>query len=313
MRCLVTGATGFIGSHLVNELKKENQVVVLERDCFRNKWLKKVLKDCMRTRGDVRNIKFMKRILSHYRIEHVYHLAAMAIVRDAYKNPIETFDVNVMGTLSVLDACRQVGVDKILVMSTDKVYGDQIEATETSRLRITEPYGTSKICADLIAQTYFKVFNLNVVVARVCNTYGYDPYNWRIIPNTIKSCLRGEDPIIYVGEDSSRQYIYVDDVVRSLSQLMVGGHKGVFNIAPTTFNTHLGRSGLISIKKTQEEVVMEVLKHFPDLRPRYIKRATPVEIKHQSMIAAFPSSACSFERGIRLTVEKFREYREDWK
>jgi len=300
MNVFVTGATGFIGSHLVDKLKKGHYVVALVRDIVPSRWLAEALDGCVMVRGDVRNSSLLKRIINQYRVERVYHLSAQAIVSSALRNPIETFDVNVMGTLNILEACRQFHVDKVLVMSTDKVFGKQMNATEQSKLIPTEPYGTSKICQDYIARCWTETYGMNVIVPRSCNVYGLDSSN-RIIPNTVRSCLRGEQPIVYEGEKTLREYIYVTDLVEALVMLMESQKSGAFNVTTNEL-------------KTQEEVVLEILRHFPHLSPRYIKRGKPVkEIQSQSMICSDFGwkPRHSFGEGAKLTIEKFKQYRVD--
>ena len=299
MSAFVTGASGFIGSHLVNELKKEHKVVALVRDVVPSRWLDDALSDCILVRGDIRNLSLLKRVMNQYRIQHVYHLSAQAIVSRAVRNPMETFDVNVMGTLNVLEACRQFHMDEVLVMSTDKVYGDQMDATPENKLITTEPYGTSKVCQDHIARCWIDTYGMNIIVPRSCNAYGLD-YSNRIIPNTIEACLRQQSPIIYEGEKNSREYIYVADLVEALAMLMETQKSGVFNVTTNEL-------------KTQEEVVLEILRHFPHLSPRHVKREPLKEIQSQSMTCSSfgwkPKH--SFEEGIKLTIEKFKQYRQD--
>jgi CDP-glucose 4,6-dehydratase len=303
MRILVTGSTGFIGSHLCSELKKEHQVVALVRDVLPSKWLEEALDGCVKVRGDVTDFHLLRRALNQYEIEQVYHLAAQSIVKTAHRDPIGTFKTNVMGTVTLLEACRQIGVSKVLIQSTDKVYGNQMEATVNSRLIPTEIYGTSKICADLVAQAFIKVYGMRVVVSRMCNVYGLD-YSNRIIPNTVRACLQGQPPIVYKNDESKRQYIFIDDAVRALRFLMESeGTEGVYIIATRDI-------------KTQEEVVREVLKHFPSLEPKYVERPELKEIYSQSMmVTSWPphwEPKVSFEDGIKLTIERFNRYRGDW-
>jgi len=300
---LVTGATGFIGSHLVNSLKKDSNVVSLVHDSKNGVWLGEAFEGTIKVQGDIRSLKFLKRVIHRYEIDQVFHLAALPIVKTAFKDPINTFEVNVMGTVNVLEACRQMEVDKILVQSSDKVYGNQLNAEVGDKLFPTEPYGTSKICADLIAQTFSYVYDMDVVVVRSCNVYGYDPWNNRIIPNTVKRCLSGIDPVIFRGDKSLRQYIYIDDEIKALICFMRHYSKAVCNLATDDI-------------KNQRDVVLEVLKHFPDRKPVYIERPRLKEIESQTMIPIDYSPLwepeVSFESGIKLTIEKFKEYEEDW-
>jgi len=297
---LVTGASGFIGSHLCAALKKDHVVVALVRDLLPLKWTTDALSGCILVRGDIRDLPLLKRVLSQYGVDWVFHLASQAIVRVATSNPFETFETNILGTVNVLEACRQLNVLKLLIQSTDKVYGNTLDATELSPLKAEDPYGASKIAMDVIAQSYMKTYGMSIVIPRSCNVFGLD-YASRIIPNTVRSCLRGEPPVIYEGErDSARQYIYVDDEVETLIHLMKV-LDGVVNI-PGHF-------------KTQEEVVQEVLKHFPDLWPQYVLRPFPQEILRQSMRTeklGFFRVFVSFQEGIRLTIEQFKQYWEDW-
>jgi len=299
MRILVTGATGFIGSHLVNYLKKNHKVVAVVRDCFRTKWLREALEGTIRARGDIRDFHFLKRVINQYDISHVVHLAALSIVKKAHKDPINTFETNVMGTVKLLEACRQLEAEKVLMQSTDKVYGNQMGATIDSPLIPTEPYGTSKICADVVAQSFMKTYGMNIVVTRCCNVYGYDPFNDRIIPNTIKACIRGESPIIYRNYDSKRQYIFIEDVVDVIEKLLMYEGEGIFNIATPEI-------------KTQEEVVLEILKYFPKLKPKYVEKPRIKEIKSQSIVPDFPKGWIPFEIGISRTIDSFYKYIQDW-
>jgi len=301
---LITGATGFIGSHLAHRLSKDksNTIVILVRDCKTGpwlNWLKEFLSKTFRVRGDILNLKLLTRVLVQYEIEQVYHFAAQAIVKKALKDPINTYEINVMGTLNLLEACRQAEVDKVLIQSTDKVYGEKLAANPEDPPIAGGIYETSKACADLIAQSYMKTYEMNIVIPRSCNVYGYD-LSPRIIPNTIRQCLRHQDPIIFKGEKTMRQYIYVEDLVDALIHLMNGDYTGVFNVA-----TH-------DVFK-QEEVVKTILRvgNFKHLKPRYVEREKPIkEIKMQSMI---PSDfgwepRYTFEKGIKETIQKFKKY-----
>jgi len=300
MTVLITGATGFIGSHLVKEyVKLGKKVVAMVHDTpVWTKWLTEALDGAIIVQGDVRDYHFLMRVINQYSVDTVIHLAAQSIVKKAYNDPVNTYDINVMGTVKVLEACRQLDVEKVLVQSTDKVYGEQEWAATFSYLFPTEPYGTSKICADVIAQSYIKTYDMNILIPRCCNVYGLD-FNNRIIPNTIRACLRGQSPVIYKNSKAKRQFIYIDDVVNTIIFLLEINHTGVTNIAtPEVF--------------TQEEVVLKILKHFPNIKPKYVEKPPIKEIEVQSMIPNFPSQYTSFDEGIALTIDAFRKYKEDW-
>lgn len=294
---LVTGASGFVGSHLVKHLiDKGEEVVSLVHDFKSSKWLDEALTKSIIARGDIRDFHFLKRVLNQYNISKVYHLAAQSIVKHAWKDPINTFDVNAMGTVSLLEACRQLKVERVMVQSTDKVYGNTMNASTKSPLKPTEPYGTSKICADIIAQSFIKTYDMDIVISRCCNIYGYD-WNNRIIPNTIKTCLMKQNPIIYKNDSSKRQYIYIEEALEMFLNFMSGHYlSGPYNVATSQI-------------KGQKDVVLEILKHFPSLKPKYVEKPSLKEIHSQSMNPGLNvTGQVSFPKGIKLTIKAFRKY-----
>jgi len=303
MTVLVTGASGFIGSHLVNRLKDDEHVVALVRDRLPSRWIKEALDGCIIVEGDIRDERLIRRCLVRYDVDRVYHLASVSIVKQAIKYPTETFDANVMGTVKILEACKDVGVERVIVLSTDKVFGEGLNKTENSPYDPVDIYGCSKACQDMIARMWNRVYDVpKVIVARSCNVYGYDPYNPRIIPNTIKKCLLGERPVIYRGWSGKRQYIYVEDLVSALINLMnMDNPPNPVNIA-------------VDPPLSQEEVVKTILKFFPKIEPVYVEKPEYKEIRDQSMV---PTNfgwkpKFSFESGIKETIERFKRYRGDW-
>jgi CDP-glucose 4,6-dehydratase len=215
---LVTGATGLVGGWLVQHLlARHASVVCLVRDHVpQSRLLAEGLVSSVRlVRGDVRDQALVERILGEYEVDTVFHLAAQAIVGVANLNPVSTFETNVGGTWTLLEACRRSPrVRQIVIASTDKAYGDHASAVydETTPLRARFPYDVSKACADMIAQSYAATFDLPVCVTRCGNFYGGGDLNWsRLVPSTIRSVIRGERPIIRSDGQYVRDYFYVED------------------------------------------------------------------------------------------------------
>jgi len=145
----------------------------------------------------------------------VFHLAAQTIVGIANRNPLSTFESNIRGTWTLLEACRRSPrVRQVLVASSDKAYGthEQLPYREDAPLQGRHPYDVSKSCADLLAQSYAATYALPVCVTRCGNLYGGGDLNWnRLIPGTIRSALRGERPVIRTDGSYVRDYFYVED------------------------------------------------------------------------------------------------------
>ncbi|HEV3312157.1 MAG TPA: GDP-mannose 4,6-dehydratase [Chloroflexota bacterium] len=215
---LITGGPGLIGGWLVNRLLDQTaSIVCLVRDWVPQSILlsPEVVARVTVVRGDVGDQPLMERILGEYEIDTVFHLAAQTLVPIANRNPVSTFESNIRGTWSVLEACRRSPlVGQIVVASSDKAYGSQAELpyTEETPLQGRHPYDVSKSCADLIAQSYAQTYGLPVVITRCGNFYGGGDLNWnRIVPGTIRSILRNEAPVIRSDGRLVRDYFYAED------------------------------------------------------------------------------------------------------
>lgn len=217
-RVFITGAFGLVGSSTVELLLKRGaDVVVLQRDHVPQSELvhSKAAERCTVIEGDICDQALMERILGEYEVKTVLHLAAQAIVGVANRNPVSTFDSNIRGTWSLLEACRRSPlVEGIVVASSDKAYGDQpvLPYTEDMPLLAKHPYDVSKACTDMIAQSYALDFGLPITISRCGNFYGPGDLNWnRIVPGVIRSVLRGHAPVIRSDGQFVRDYFYVED------------------------------------------------------------------------------------------------------
>ena len=170
-------------------------------------------------RGDVRDRSLVERTLAEYEVATVFHLCAQTLVQVANRNPVATFEANIQGTWTLLEACRTAALPvQVVVASSDKAYGNQtvLPYTEETALRGRHPYDVSKSCADLIAQAYHASYGLPVVITRCGNFYGGGDHTWsRVSPGTIRSALAGRRPVIRSDGLAVRDYLYVEDGVRA--------------------------------------------------------------------------------------------------
>jgi CDP-glucose 4,6-dehydratase len=159
--------------------------------------------------------ELLERTVADYKIQIVFHLAAQPLTGTAFEDPLSTLETNVRGAWNLLEACRRSpGVRAVLLASTYQVYGDQgqLVCTEETPLAARDPYGISKSCADLIAETYAMSYGLPLAMVRSGNLFGGgDENRGRIVPSTIESILRGERPIIRSDGETRRDYLYVED------------------------------------------------------------------------------------------------------
>ena len=221
---LVTGAQGFVGAWIAERLLDSGaRVVALRRDVDPESRFHTsgVEERCVVAQADLLDYEGLVRVLNEHEVSAVFHLAAQTIVGTAQRSPLSTFETNVRGTYLLLEACRAVGVvgnpvAEIVVASSDKAYGDHDELPyrEDFALQPRYPYDTSKACTDMIARSYANTYDLPVAVTRLANVYGGGDLNWsRIVPDTARSLVKGERPVLRSDGSPERDYLYVEDAV----------------------------------------------------------------------------------------------------
>jgi CDP-glucose 4,6-dehydratase len=223
---LVTGAQGFIGSWLAERLLREGaEVVVPLRDTLPGSRFHTggIAERCTVVQADVVDYESLLRVIHQYRVKAVFHLAAQALVGIANRSPLATYESNVRGTYTLVEAVRAAGVvgdrvERVVVASSDKAYGDvdTLPYREDQPLEPTYPYDVSKACADLIARSYAATFDMPVAVTRLANVYGGgDPNFTRIVPETMRAVVRGDRPVLRSDGSPERDFIYVEDAVEA--------------------------------------------------------------------------------------------------
>jgi dTDP-glucose 4,6-dehydratase len=218
-RVLVTGAGGFIASHLVERLVREGaQVRVFTRYNSRNdvgmlRWIPaEVFSHLEVLQGDLRDAEAVRTAVRG--VDTVFHLGALIAIPYSYVNPREVFDVNIMGTLNVLTAARDFDVRRVVHTSTSEVYGtaQYVPIDEKHPLQGQSPYSASKIGADKIAESFYRSFEMPVVILRPFNTYGPRQSARAVIPTIITQALT-RDEVKLGSLDPSRDFTFVEDTV----------------------------------------------------------------------------------------------------
>jgi CDP-glucose 4,6-dehydratase len=224
-RALVTGAHGFVASHLARALLEGGDAVrVLDRPDPRladvggprrsSLDLLGLRDEVELAEGDLRDADAVTAAVAG--CDSVFHLAAQTIVGVARRSPVETLEVNVRGAWNVFEACRDHGVARVVFASSDKAYGSSPELpyTEDFPLRAAYPYDASKAAADIIARSYASAYEVPLAVTRFANIYGGGDLNFsRLIPETVVAVLDGRPPQIRSDGSPERDFLHVDDAV----------------------------------------------------------------------------------------------------
>jgi len=221
MRVLVTGGHGFLGSWLSKALLEAGaEVVTIRRDepVRSSLELLGLDRELATVPGDICQPGLVARVLNEYDVESVFHLAAQATVATANRSPASTFEANIRGTWTLLEACRMHGTERVIVASSDKAYGRQAELPyrEQQPLLATYPYDVSKAACDMIARSYWSTFELPVAVTRFANLYGGAETNHtRLIPEAVCAALAGRPPVLRSDGSPERDFLYVEDAARA--------------------------------------------------------------------------------------------------
>lgn len=310
---LVTGVGGFVATHLADHLDRLGaNVVGVLRDSRGGRRLQAfgLLDRIDVVRGEIEDYALVERVFNEYEVEYCFHLAAQAIVGIANRSPVSTFESNIRGTWSVMEAARKSALVKGVVMaSSDKVYGDHdvLPYREDAPLLATYPYDASKLCAEVIARSYAATFDLPVGVLRCANIYGGGDLNWsRIVPGTIRSMLAGEPPVIRSDGTLERDYMFVSDAADAY--LTLGENLSRPDVAGQAFNFGWGRGYSVL------EIVNTVLEQGGSrLKPQVLGQ-NKGEINRQWLDSTKARTVLGWEprvplaEGIARSIDWYREY-----
>ena len=316
---LVTGAGGFIGSHLTERLVDLGaEVRAFVRYNSRNDWglleqlPPKKLNEIEVISGDLRDGDAVRRAAEKVNI--IFHLGSLIAIPYSYIHPREAVETNVMGALNVMTAARENGVERVVHTSTSEVYGTAryVPMNENHPLQGQSPYSASKIGADMIADSFYRSFELLVAIIRPFNTFGPRQSARAVIPTIITQALAPGSRITLGSLHPTRDYTYVDDVVKAFTKV-AESKKAVgetINIG-SNFEISIGdiASKVLSIMRIKKRICQDEKRIRPEKSE--VERLWCDNTKAKRLLKWQPS--ISFEEGLQKTVKWISENMELYK
>jgi len=309
----ITGADGFIGSHLVEKMVSEGwrvRAMVCYNSFGLRGWLDQLASEVLErvevVSGDVRDPRCVRTFVDG--ADLVMHLAALIGIPYSYRSPESYLDTNIRGTLNVLEAARDARTSRLLVTSTSEVYGTAryVPIDESHPLQGQSPYSASKIGADRFAESYFRSFNLPVTIVRPFNTYGPRQSARAVIPTIITQLLEGKPSILLGSLSPTRDLVFVKDTAEGFLRIaMAEGVEGEeINIA-TGVEISVGDLARTLIEQIHPEAI--ILSDEERVRPAKseVERLLGCAEKLERLTGWRP--ATPLPEGLRQTIAWFRD------
>lgn len=317
-KLLVTGGYGFIGTHLIIHLLKNTdyKVVCVDSETYASQkdnikeFIKKNPQYRRRTtfiKNDISNLKNMERIFEKYKFEGVINVAAESHVDNSISGPYPFISSNIVGTFNMLECSRKYDVSRYLQISTDEVYGqlqriDEEHFSEHNKLCPSSVYSSSKAAADLLVESYFKTFNLNVSITRCCNNYGPYQHTEKFLPKTILNVLNNHKIPVYGKGENVREWIYVEDHCEAISLVYSKGKTGeVYNIGTGIFHRNIELAKIVIDKLERKEDLIEFVQ---DRKAHDFVYAINCDKIHKELQWA---PKIGFEEGLEKTIVYYKD------
>lgn len=320
MKILVTGGAGFIGGNFVYyQLNNHPEDEIICLDALTYAGNMSTLSEAMKNpnftfvKGDIADRECVEKLFEEYKPDIVVNFAAESHVDRSIEDPGLFLRTNILGTQTLMDACRKYGIQRYHQVSTDEVYGDlpldrpDLFFTEDTPIHASSPYSASKASADLIVLAYFRTYNLPVSVSRCSNNYGAYHFPEKLIPLMIFRALNDESLPVYGTGENVRDWLYVDDHCAAIDLIIRKGKAGeIYNIGG-----HNERSNLDVVKNILSNLgKSEDLITFVKDRPGHDRRYAIDPTKINRELGWNPTT--SFDEGIKKTIKWYLENRKWW-
>ena len=314
MKLIVTGGAGFIGSAFIRMLVPAgHRVVNLDKLTYAGNLdnLEAVADspDYRFVRGDINDAEVVETLIEDERPDAIVHFAAESHVDRSILSPLPSFETNLRGTFTLLEAVRKHRVPRYVHVSTDEVYGsldEPLEADENYPLKPSSPYSATKAGSDLLALSYFTTFRCPVIVTRASNNYGPYQFPEKLVPLMISNALDDKSLPIYGDGMQIRDWLYVDDHCRAILAVLSDGRAGeIYNIGGSRALPNREVVKIILQATGKPDSLMMTVTDRPGHDRRYALSSAKLE-RETGWRPQMP-----FEQGLQSTVDWYRENR-DW-
>lgn len=320
MNVIVTGGAGFIGSNYIFyhlEKHPEDRVICIDALTYAGnlKTLAPVMdkENFVFYKADITDSKAIENIFVTEKPDVVINFAAESHVDRSIENPLIFLETNILGTATLLEACRKHGIKRYHQVSTDEVYGDlpldrpDLFFTENTPLHTSSPYSSSKASADLLVLSYYRTYGLPVSISRCSNNYG--PYHFpeKLIPLMIIRALDDKSLPVYGTGENVRDWLYVKDHCTAIDRVVRNGREGeVYNIGGHNEKTNLDVVKIILKELGKPESLISFVKD----RPGHDRRYAIDPSKISGELGWLPETR--FEDGIKETIKWYLDNKEWW-
>jgi len=273
MRILVTGGSGFIGTHLIQKLtEKGNEVVNFDLRPGKNQNIQFI-------QGDTTSSQEVESAIRN--VDAVFHLASVVSVRKTEEDPLKTLNIGIDGTRNVLEACRKNDIKKIIYPSSSEIYGEPLKLPilETDRLNPLSSYAVAKFVSEEFIKIYNKSYGLNYTIFRPFNVYGQNQSNDFVIPKFVSNALSHQPIDVHGNGSQIRAFSFIDDVMEGFSLSLEKGNNEIFNIGNATepltiidlarkviqITESKSELRFIPFEQTERKNKLETFKRIPDI------------------------------------------------
>jgi UDP-glucose 4-epimerase len=307
MKILITGGAGFIGSHIADALVKEHEVMVLDNLSTGKKSY--VNKKARFFNADIKNFSKIKNLFNG--VDYVFHTAAQARIQRSIKDPLETFENNVIGTLNVLLASKNAKVKKVVYSASSSAYGEheKMPLHEDIEIKPKNPYALSKVIGEQLCKLFAELYDLKTISLRYFNVYGSRQFDEGAYATVIGIFLKqklSNKPLTIVGDGTQRRdFTYISDVVKAniLAMNSEIGEGEIINIG-TGKNYSINEIAEIILGTNIAEVIKKRLARYIPPRPAEVHETLADISKAKKLLGWRPS--VDMEDGLRKTIEWYR-------